>query len=116
MAVLGNAGIGSVATTSAASTQPAARAVGIRTGGNGRQPASTWAMASSSGIIALIRLHDAPAAHEFAEELGELGPQVVAVERELHGRTQVIDLLADVEAPVLEHEAVDRFLSQQDGD
>src|SRR5262245_38390570 len=126
MAVLTNGGIASAATTSSASTSPLAPVAGTFTGASGSQPARTWARASSSGTTAAtlgrlpargaMRSDDAPAAHHVGEEVAELGREVVAIQRQLDGGAQIVELLADVEAPLVEHEAVHRLLGEQDGD
>src|SRR5262245_65673935 len=59
---------------------------------------------------------DAPARHHVRQELAELGTEVVPVQRQLDGGPQVVELLADVETPLVEHEAVHRLLREQDGD
>src|SRR5262245_13691244 len=59
---------------------------------------------------------DAPAPHDVGEELSELRTEVVPVQRQLDGGPQVVELLADVEATLVEDEAVHGLLGQQDGD
>src|SRR5262245_65942612 len=120
MAVLTNGGMASAATTPYASTSPLAPVAGSFTGVSGSQPARTWARASSRGTTAatLGRLpaggamgsDDAPASHHVGEELAELGPEVFAIQRQLDRGAQIVELLADVEAALVEHEAVPRLL------
>src|SRR5262245_25190483 len=126
MAVLTNGGIASAATTSSASTSPLAPVAGTFTGASGSQPARTWARASSSGTTTAtlgrppagspMGSDDAPAPHDLGEELAELGPEVLAVQRQLDGGPQIVELLADVEAALVEHEPVHQLLGGQDGD
>src|SRR4029450_12550118 len=126
MAVLTNGGIASAATTSSASTSPIAPVAGTFTGASGSQPARTWARASSSGTTEAtlgrpaasspMGSDDAPAPHDLGEELAELGTEVLTVQRQLDGGPQVVELLADVETALVEHEPVHRLLGEQDGD
>src|SRR5690606_22985720 len=114
IAVLAKGGTASVATTSPARTSPAAAASGTVRGGSGSHPATTWATASSRGITA--RSDVAPAAGHLGGVGRELGAEVLAVGRQLDRGPQVVDLLADVEAALVEDVPVDGLLGEQDGD
>src|SRR5690606_41767847 len=100
MSVLGKGGTASVARTSPARTSPGAAASGTVRGCSGWHPARTWATASSRGITACS--DDAAAADHLGQVGPELGPEVLAVERQLDRGPQVVDLLADVEAALVE--------------
>ncbi len=80
-------------TTSPASTSPTAASAGTGRGASGAQRSRTWASASSSGITRLTGAQTMPRRRTTsARNVGELGAEVVAVEGELDGGPQVVEL------------------------
>src|SRR5947209_20372888 len=119
MAVLAKGGTSSAATTSAASTHPRASRRGTWRGARGGQSPRMVARASSTGITcggpAGTGSDELLALHEVGEEGPEPGAQVVALDGQLDGCPQVVELVADVVAPVLEDVAVDGLVLEQEG-
>src|SRR4051794_29988796 len=105
MAVLANGGTGSEATTRSARTQPRASSSGIDTGGRAWQAARTCRRASSRGISATAS-DDAGALDVLGQPLPEGRAEIVAGEGQLDGGAQVVELVADVVAALLERVAV----------
>src|SRR5437763_9457231 len=118
MAVLAKGGTFSVAVTSAASTQPPESSSGTARAARGRQAPRIVARASSTGITWAAPSgkcsDELLALHEVGEEGPEARAQVVALDGQLDGGPQVVELVADVVAPVLEDVAVDRLLLEQE--
>src|SRR5207244_5528409 len=90
MAVCGSGGTSSSAVSPTDVTQPSASSNGTARGCRGRHPASTRRRASSSGITGSYELL---ALDQVGEEGAELGAQVLALDGQLDGGAQVVDLL-----------------------
>src|SRR5581483_617144 len=112
IAVLSNGGTSSSASSGMLVMHPRASCRSTARGVSGTHARSTEACTSSSGVSGM-RLDELLALHQIGEEGTEGGTEVVTLDGHLYRGLEVVELLADVVARLVEDESEDLLVLEQ---